>query len=294
MVYLKTKLVKDIPYYYLVHSFRENGKHKKRERYIGRVLPENIEELKKNFIADLQKPSWLVLSKQEYDLIEANRNVKKPFTHEQLVDYSVNFTYNTQAIEEGSLTLDETKDLLIKDISASKPFKDQAESFSHKMVFLKMVQSKKPLSLSLITQWHKELFSSSQPSIAGHFRRVNVRVSVFKAPHYQDVEHLLHEFIDWYNSNKSKMHPLELAALAHLKFVLIHPFHDGNGRVSRLLLNYVLHMHGYPLMTIPYVDRINYWTSLDEHCETQEDEVFVKYIVNTYLKENCVQEVQVA
>ncbi|MBU3958163.1 MAG: Fic family protein, partial [Nanoarchaeota archaeon] len=63
---------------------------------------------------------------------------------------------------------------------------------------------------------------------------------------------LLEEFFGWYNKNKGRLHSVELAALAHLKFVTIHPFSDGNGRISRLLMNFVLHKHGFPMLNIPY------------------------------------------
>ncbi len=55
-----------------------------------------------------------------------------------------------------------------------------------------------------------------------------------------EIHSLLQEFFKWYNKNKDKIHPIELAALVHLKFVTIHPFSDGNGRISKIMMNFVL------------------------------------------------------
>ncbi len=151
---------------------------------------------------------------------------------------------------------------------------------------MEMVRNRKPLSLTLIKRWHKELFAQSKPEHAGTFRKKNVRVANFKAPHHLDIDFLLKDFISWYNENKRKLHPVELAALTHLKFVKVHPFADGNGRIARLLLNLVLHSNKYPMMTVEHANRGRYYTALDEFDDTQEEEVFVNYIIGSYIQEN--------
>ncbi|PWU81771.1 MAG: hypothetical protein DLM72_05280 [Candidatus Nitrosopolaris wilkensis] len=70
---------------------------------------------------------------------------------------------------------------------------------------------------------------------------------------------------EWYDRNKDKnplRHTVELAALVRLKFVTIHPFGDGNGRVSRLFMNFVMNKEGYPMLNIHYSARNSYYTAL--------------------------------
>jgi len=288
MVYLKTKEVKGTPYYYLVHSFREGNKHKKKDQYIGRKKPcsEDLEVLKRKFLAELSSKNWLCLSKEDFNRIENIKEyARRQLDEEQLLDFCINFTYNTNAIENSSLSKEETINLIKKDIPTDKSFKDEIESFSHKRVFMKMINDPKPLSVSLIKSWHKNIFAHSKPEAAGRYRLKNVRVAEFKAPHFMDLSFLLEEFVEWYDENKKKLHPVELAALTHLKFVKIHPFLDGNGRIARLLINYVLHRHGYPMMTVEYKNRMAYYTALDKFDATQEEEVFVDFLIGSYLGE---------
>lgn len=292
MVYLKTKKVKGHLYYYLVHSIRSANKHFKKEQYIGREKPDSqtLEELKRKFLAQLSAKNWLCLTKDEFELIEHIREYSKskPLEEEQLLDFCINFTYNTNAIENSSLTREETVRLIKHDLPSDKSFKDEIESFSHKKVFMEMLNLSKPLTVSLLKRWHKDIFAHSKPEHAGRFRDKNVRVAKFKAPHYMDIHYLLEEFLEWYEAHKKKLHPVELAALVHLKFVKIHPFLDGNGRIARLLLNYVLHKNEYPMITVEYKNRMKYYEVLDEFDETQEEEVFVKFIIDSFIDENKV------
>ncbi len=253
MVYLKQKFVKNNPYYYLVHSVRTPSGHKKLEKYIGREKPEDkaLDVLKASFLAELASKSWMCLTKDQFEAIEkVRKKAHDDLDEEKLLDFCVNFTYNTNAIEGSPLTREDTVQLLKADKSTNKSFKDEIESFSHKRVFMDMVRTDRPLSLALIRKWHNDMFDNSKSSIAGENRSKNVRVAKFKAPHFIDIDYLLKDFIEWYDFAKKTMHPVELAAMTHLKFVKIHPFMDGNGRIARLLLNYVLQKNNYPMITV--------------------------------------------
>ena len=81
------------------------------------------------------------------------------------------------------------------------------------------------------------------------------------------------------------MHPVELAALVHLKFVSIHPFGDGNGRISRLMMNFVLHKHGYPMLNISYKNRNSYYTALERSQLKKLDQIFIVHIIKRYIKD---------
>ena len=101
----------------------------------------------------------------------------------------------------------------------------------------------KDISLQLLLEWHRILLKETKADIAGKIRKHQVAISgsKFMPPFPAEVYPLLREFFSRYEKNKSKLHPVELAALVHLKFVTIHPFSDGNGRISRIIMNFVLH-----------------------------------------------------
>ena len=82
------------------------------------------------------------------------------------------------------------------------------------------------------------------------------------------------------------MPPAELAAVAHLKFVTIHPFGDGNGRVSRLIMNFILNRKGYHMMDIPYEGRNGYYNALENSLIKKEDWIFLQWFARKYVKEH--------
>jgi len=75
-----------------------------------------------------------------------------------------------------------------------------------------------------------------------------------------------------------------LSALTHLKFVTIHPFGDGNGRISRLVMNYVLNRLGYPMLDIDYSDRRTYYNALERSQRHKNDIVFLEWFMKRYFK----------
>jgi Fic family protein len=140
--------------------------------------------------------------------------------------------------------------------------------------------------LSLVKKWHKKLFQQTKPDIAGILRDHDVQISQSKfiPPPHTTVNFLISGFFTWYNSSKKKLHPVELAALVHLKFVTIHPFGDGNGRTTRLMMNYVLNAFDYPLMDIDYADRRSYYTALEKSQRKDDYLPFLQWFMKRYLK----------
>ena len=99
------------------------------------------------------------------------------------------------------------------------------------------------------------------------------------------LDFLLIEFFDWYVKNKNKIHPVELAALVHFKFVSIHPFSDGNGRISRLMMNFVLKDNDFPLMDISYEKRTSYYNALERSNMKNDENIFIQWFFRRYAKE---------
>ena len=169
-----------------------------------------------------------------------------------------------------------------------KSIVDTKEAETHNSVFLEMFAEKKDISLQLILYWHHKLLKQTKEDIAGKIRQHQVAISgsTFLPPSPVEVYPLITEFFKWYNKNKLKLHPVELAALVHLKFVTIHPFADGNGRMSRLMMNFVLKKAGYPMLNILYTNRNSYYTALERSQTKRIDIIFVQWLFKRYLKEN--------
>ena len=121
------------------------------------------------------------------------------------------------------------------------------------------------ITLGDILEIHKRVMGFVDPIEAGRVRTTQVYVSDYIPPSAQEMDKLLAEFIEWLNSDEAinNMHPVEFAALAHYKLVSIHPFYDGNGRTSRLVMNLVLMQADYPPIVIKVEDKHEYYQHLD-------------------------------
>jgi Fic family protein len=292
MVSVKKKIINGNMYYYLEQSFRKNGKIDKKEKYLGPTLPKNIEKIKEEFQKEFYQETWFNrfdIIKEQF--IKEKRNIPLSLEKKQTEQFATTFTYNTNRIEGSTITLRETADLLERGISPSqRPVADIKETEAHKIVFTDMLAYKKEIALPTVLYWHKQLFQDTKPDIAGKIRQhqVGISGSTFHPPFPIELDLLLRDFFNWYHQNKKKLHPVHLAGLAHLKFVTIHPFGDGNGRLSRLLMNYVLHKNGCPMLIIPYSQRKSYYTALERSQLKKDENIFIRWFFKRYLKE-CKQ-----
>jgi Fic family protein len=290
MVNITKKQIKNQSYYYLEHSFRESGKVKKINKYLGKEIPKNIEEIKKKFIFDIYKDKWFKsFEKIKQNYYKEEKKTPKSAKEKELENFAINFTYNTQRIEGSKLTLRETTNLLERGITPKeKPLRDVKEAENHKKVLYEMLKYKKDLSLQIILYWHKKLFEETKKDIAGKIRNHHVGISgsKFIPPMPLELDSLLKEFFDWYNQNKKKLNPVELAALVHLRFVTIHPFSDGNGRISRLIMNFIFHRHNFPMFDIKYEKRNPYYNSLGRTHLKKNEEIFLQWFFKKYQEQN--------
>ncbi len=273
------QIVQKKGYYYLVHTFRKSGKPTYREIYLGTTVPNDVEQLKEAFLRKiLNEDAFVKLEKIRKSFKEQWKKYPETVKKKILLDFSIDFTYNTNAIEGSKITLEETQEILEKRISPNKSLPDILETISHSKVFFNTLNEKKALSENIILKWHFELFKETKPDIAGKIREYLVRVGDYRAPDWQDVPKLLKEFFLWYSKSRKIMHPVEFAARAHYKFEKIHPFGDGNGRVGRLITAHILRNGGYPLLIIEYKRRKSYYRALGK---TEND--FVNYLIKRYL-----------
>lgn len=288
MVTIKKKTKGNRTYYYLEHSIRVKGKVVKKELYLGRKIPENINELKGSFLSDIYKEKWYpILDKIKKGFSKESKRTPRTARAKETEAFMVRFTYDTQRIEGSRLTLRETADLLERGVTPrSKSLDDVKEAEAHKELFYEMLDYEKELSLQTILYWHRRLFKATKSDIAGKIRQHQVVISgsKFVPPFPAEIQPLLREFFRWHSRNKDKLHPVELAALVQLKFVTIHPFADGNGRISRLMMNFVLNRHGYPMLNIPYEGRNSYYTALERAQTKKTESIFLQWLTKRYIK----------
>jgi len=289
VVAIRKRLIGTREYFYLQHTLRTSKGVQSRERYLGSKVPSNIEEVKRDFLAQIYRERWYpLLDAVRSAYLEEKRTLPRSVSEKQARTFSVRFTYDTTRIEGSKLSYRETADLLERGLSPpARPLDDIKEVEAHDKVFRDVLESKKDLSLRMILLWHKRLFEQTKPDIAGKVRTHQVAISGsrFMPPSPVEVQPLLREFFRWYDRNKSSLHPVELSASVHLRFVTIHPFTDGNGRMSRLLMNFVLHRHGFPLLNIPYEDRRSYYNALERSQVKKLDSIFIQWLFKRYLKE---------
>jgi Fic family protein len=290
MVHVTKRTIQGKTYYYLEHTIRSGNSFRKEEKYLGKSLPKNIEEVKRDFLSEVYKTRWYpLLESIKKNYCDELASIPSSVNSKQARIFSVRFTYDTNRIEGSKLTYRETSDLLEKGISPKgKPLDDVKETEAHDKLFQEVLEHKKELNLQTVIYWHKKLFTGTKTDIAGNIRNYQVAISGCKyyPPTPVEVYPLLKEYFSWYNKNKKTLNPVELAALAHLKLVTIHPFGDGNGRISRLVMNYILHKEGYPMMNIPYENRTSYYNALERAQTKKQDNIFVQWFIKKYLKEN--------
>jgi Fic family protein len=277
-------------YYYLSHSFREAGQIRKVERYLGKKLPTDLAAAKAAFSIELA-------SRQSSDALDRigerfRRNQRKlpaSLREKELESFAIQFTYDSNRIEGSSLTLRETGLLILDGITPSnRPLSDVRESLAHQRVFLAALRSAEPLTLETLLEWHREMFVETKPQLAGVIRTGRVRISgsKFEPPLPVELELPLREFFDWYRIAWKTLHPVVLAALVHFRLVSIHPFGDGNGRVTRLAMNFVLHRKRFPMFDIPYERRAGYYRALEKSHVTEDEGTFLRWFIRRYLAEN--------
>jgi Fic family protein len=263
-------------YFYLQHSFRKDGKTITKERYLGKKIPDNIEEIKANLMLQAKEALSEKLEKIKKDFQKEWGRIPESAKEKELQELAIAFTYNTNAIEGSTITLEETRLILEDKIAPNKPLKDIRETESHAKIFLNMLRTEEKMSKELLLKWHECIFAETKSDISGQFRNYLVRVGPHVAPDWRKVEKLIQQLITFVD--ESKLNSVEVAARAHYMFEKIHPFGDGNGRIGRLLMNYILWKNDYPMLIIEYKKRKSYYKALQ-----RTEEGFTNYFNRRYI-----------
>ena len=264
-------------YFYLQHSLRKDKKVITKEKYLGTEVPANIDEIISIFRKEMQNDINKKIEMIKKHFQAEWRRIPQSAKEKELEEISIAFTYNTNAIEGSTITLEEAREIIHDKISPNKSLRDVRETEEHNRVFLQMLKKNEKITKELLLIWHRNIFGETKSDIAGKFRDYLVRVGSHLAPDWQDVENLMKDFIEFINKNK-KMNPVELAGRVHYQFEKIHPFGDGNGRIGRLLMNFILWHNRYPMLIIEYKKRKSYYKAFQ-----RDEEYFVSYFIRRYL-----------
>ena len=202
--------------------------------------------------------------------------------HEKLI---VEWTYNSNAIEGNTLTLSETKVVLEGITIGGKSVVEHLETINHREAILfieSLISNSESLSEWNIKNIHSLILREIDNQNAGRYRSENVVISsaAHMPPKYYDINMLMEKLVAEYREEWQKLHPVVRATLLHGEFVKIHPFIDGNGRTSRLLLNFELMKNGYTPIIIKKENRAEYYEVLDYAHTTMDYSRFLKFVAD--------------
>lgn len=183
-------------------------------------------------------------------------------------DFELRFTHNSTAIEGNTLTLMETKVILEDGVSiGGKELREIYEVINHKKAYdyvKRCIKENKPLTENIVKDLHAIL--TENIIVGGIYRNQEFRISGagFTPPAGNEMYIQIKGFYEDIK-NKSDLNPIELAAWTHAEFVRIHPFIDGNGRTSRLLMNYQLMSQGFLPVSVDKEKRLDYYNALEQY-----------------------------
>ena len=265
-------------------------KEYKTEKYIldaFKVAEQEVEyhKLPSNFSPSIQD---LIT---EADDLKNRWNAFKPLNKTQVKKmrefFNVNYTYNSNKIEGSTLTMQETHLVVNEGLTISgKSMREHLEAVNHyeAIDFIEgLVKNKEQLTERVLNEIHYLILNGIDRKNAGKYRKVPVYISgsSHTPPQPYLVAKQMEEIFEFYQTEKNTIHPIILAADMHEKVVTIHPYIDGNGRTSRLVMNLILLQNGFPIANIKGEDtsRLNYYKALETIQTENNTEQFYKIIL---------------
>ncbi len=228
---------------------------------------------------------------EKIDRFKVAIDEKRPFEghllHEIKNYYRIGLTWSSNALEGNTLTLSETKILLEDGLTVGgKPLRDTFEALGHAKAYdfmFTLLNSYQITEEDALTM-HRMFYTGIDAEAAGKYRDrpVFITGSKYEVCPVERIEEEMKNLFQWACSARNKYHPVQFAAQLHKRFVFIHPFIDGNGRVARLLMNTALIQDGYMLAIIPPVLRHEYISLLERAHE--DDQPFMDFIAERVLE----------
>ena len=293
------KFSQNKPYFYLDERVRIDGKSKKIQVYLGKSVPNDLAD----FYVELSHKEKSLVKDSLFDLFV----FEKIFNEEQIAKiedlrielkyhllnlsdakkerlwtrYAVQFIFESNAIEGSKLSQREVTSIVqkqyIKQTIERREIKEVRNSIE---AFNLLRRGKFKLNQHQIINLHKLLVDGLR--INTGYKKVNIVVNNKTTTPVGEVRHEMNELLKWWKKNKkSKRHPLVMAADWHQRFESIHPFEDGNGRVGRLLFNFILSQYDYPPILFLYQNRRLYFNALNQADEGRRNKWYW-YVIRVY------------
>lgn len=280
-------------YYFLSYSYREGKKVLKIEKYLGAKVPPDDDLVKSwdDFSYEIVRKRWIpIIQKITQKYQKRLNSMPLSIRAKELRNFGIRFTHHSTKIEGSNLSLRDVQIVVDNGIlPKNKNVADVIETKAHMKLYEDMIATTKKLSTELICKWHKELFQLTDHNTAGIIRNypVSIKGSNTSLPMSKiEIDMLLKDLFDWYK-NSGKLHPVFVASVMHYRFVSIHPFGDGNGRLTRLITNYILHKNDYPMFDIDAKIRYQYYNALEKADMAFATEFpFIQWFFKNYIKAN--------
>ncbi len=249
---------------------------------------------------------------EKIDSLKKEIDKNRPLSEELVGRFNqkmrLEWNYNSNAIEGNSLNLGETRSLILNGITAKgKPFKDHIDIEGHNDAILAIedvIKKKIPLTEVFIRELHKillkESYYTSAKSLDGVLTKKKIEIGQYKtSPNHvqtktgemfyfaspEETPAKMNDLMNWLKQEEEKkVHPLIIATGFHYKFVRIHPFDDGNGRMGRILMNLILMKHGYLPAIIEMNLRDKYINSLEIADTTGSYSDLIEFIGESLIK----------
>lgn len=243
---------------------------------------------------------------EEIDRLKRELDTLRPLPSDVLARVEqklrIESNYHSNAVEGNSLTLGETRSLILHGLTAhGKPMRDHLDIEGHDEAVKAMedaVKRNESLNEVFIRNLHKVLLKEPYDNDAitpdgqpvkrriavGEYKTQpnNVRTSTGEIYYFtppEQVKSAMGDLIDWYRRQEDEgEHPIVIAATFHYRFIRIHPFDDGNGRMARLLMNMILIKYGYTVAVVPVEERGQYIGMLEQADKTEDLAEFITYI----------------
>lgn len=238
--------------------------------------------------------------------------------------FTIDFNYNSNHIEGNTLTYGQTEILLmfgkiVGEADARDVHEMTASNVGLKMMKEEALLKETPLTQQFIRTLHKTLLREDytvyrtlpggvQTSYVIHAGQYKTRPNSvitrygdqFEYATPEETPALMSDLVDWYNDaeRSGKFTPIELAAIFHYRYIRIHPFEDGNGRIARLMVNYILTRHDYPMIVVrsrkkkEYLEALHRTDltvgaapSLGAHASKRDIQQFLTYFTNLFIDE---------